>query len=128
MQLPPSTRRDLRFALNQDSGEISFVTDDGTDAFSARLSAISVAGLSFQLPQDSAVSFAPGSTLSPVTVRVGHCSVDGLITIRNIRSSSEMHELGCLFVPSNDADEERWMILLEGFEAASIQTRPLIED
>ena len=118
MTQSPSTRRDPRFRLLHDNAEITFVTDDGSTLIAARLTAISVAGLSFRIPNEFTSEFGPGSTFGNATVRIGHCSIEGRLTLRNLRPSTEGDEFGCLFYPADETGEDRWMALLEGFAAA----------
>ncbi len=83
----------------------------------APLATVSVAGLEFAL-QTGNEAIRVGSRIPQVTVRIGECTLRGELLVRNVRTHGERPAFGCLFYPAPGSDEERWMTVLSGIDAA----------
>jgi hypothetical protein len=116
---PASTRRHPRHRLATDVAIIEWA-EPGADGPTVRspVVTVSASGLAFQI-EGRADLLPSGTALDGVSVRVGGCRIRGDVVVRNARELAPRRvEIGCLFYPTAE-DEDRWMVLLSGFEAAS---------
>ena len=117
-QKTPTTRRDPRFALPGGTGFVEFDSGrPGGGRVRADLTDVSVAGVTFEL--DAGSSFKKGEILSNASAHVGDCVVEGELLVKHSELVHETRlEVGCLFYPSSQLDEEKWSAVLAGLQAA----------
>jgi hypothetical protein len=117
-QKTPFTRRDPRFALRAGSGFVDFRSGPPAGRpYRADLVAVSVAGLTLEM--DAGPSFEIGAVFPRATIHVGACVVEGELLVKHSETVRETRiELGCLFYPSSELDEEKWSATVEGLQAA----------
>jgi hypothetical protein len=117
-QKAPSTRRDPRFALPGGVGFVEFEcggSDEGR--LRADLVDVSVAGVTFHL--DAGPSIEKGAILSNVSAHLGDCVVEGELLVKHREPVGRSRlEVGCLFYPSSQLDEEKWSAVIAGLQAA----------
>ena len=118
--MPPTTtttRRDPRLVLRRGSAAIEFADPrSGGTRVAGDLVSVNVAGLSFEIGGDAGLE--PGQDLGEVVLRVGPCLLRGDLVIRDSHAvDTGRYEIGGLFYPCLQ-DEDRWMTLLAGVEAA----------
>ena len=111
-------RRDPRVAV---SGGKAFVEFDADGSHGARCRAelveVSVAGMTFEL--EAGPQFRKGAVVANVTVHIGDCVVAGELLVKHsepVRKSKI--EVGCLFYPSSQFDEEKLSAVLAGLQVA----------
>ena len=117
-QKAPSTRRDPRIAVPGGAGFVEF-DSGGPDAVRHRadLAEVSVSGVTFEL--EAGPSFEIGAVFSNATLHIGGCLVEGELLLKHsepVRKSRV--EVGCLFYPSSQLDEEKLSAVLAGLQAA----------
>ena len=84
----------------------------------ADLVEVSVSGVTFEL--DAGPSFEKGAILSNVTLHIGDCIVEGELLVKHSEPTRKSRlELGCLFYPSSQLDEEKLSAVLAGLQAAT---------
>jgi len=113
-----SMRRDPRLALPAGAGHVDFEAgDSGVGQHRAELVEASVAGMTLEL--DAGPSFDSGEILRNAAVHIGECVVEGELFVKHTESVHESRlEVGCLFYPSSQLDEEKWSAVLAGLQAA----------
>lgn len=116
---PLSTRRDTRHLVRPGTCFVALEPPEPNKARSwVALIQMSVCGLSFELDGD-APEIVSGQCLEGLTVRIGQCLVQGDALVRSTASRGASGlEVGCLFYPASPDDQERWMAVIAGLEAA----------
>jgi len=117
-QKAPCTRRDPRIALPEGAGFVEFEPGGSGDGrLRADLVEVSVAGVTFKL--DAGPSIEKGAILSNTSAHVGDCVVEGELLVKHSTPAGNSGlEVGCLFYPSSQLDEEKWSAVLAGLQAA----------
>lgn len=88
--------------------------------YRADLVAVSVSGLTLEM--DSGTSFEIGAVFPRATIHVGACVVEGELLVKHSEMTRHARvELGCLFYPSSELDEEKWSAAVEGLQAAKVR-------
>jgi len=78
---------------------------------------VSVAGVTFHLV--AGPSIEKGAILSNASAHVGDCVVEGELLVKHSMPSGRSSlEVGCLFYPSSQLNEEKWSAVLAGLQAA----------
>ena len=117
-QKAPSTRRDPRIALPDGVGFVEFTSGGPDDRrLRADLVAVSVSGVTLEM--DSGPSFENGAIFHNASAHVGDCVVEGELLVKHSEPvDASRLEVGCLFYPSSQLDEEKWSAVLAGLQAA----------
>jgi len=117
-QKTASKRRDPRLALPSGAGFVNFEAGEiGDGRYRAELVEVSVAGMTLEF--EAGPSFETGTILPNATVSIGECVVEGELFVKHSESIHDSRlEVGCLFYPSSQLDEEKWSAALAGLQAA----------
>ena len=118
IQKTSSKRRDPRFALPAGAGFVEFEAGEfGNGRHRADLVEVSVAGVMLEF--EAGPSFGTGTILPNVTVSIGECVIEGELFVKHSESIPESKlQVGCLFYPSSQLEEEKWSAALAGLQAA----------
>ena len=95
---------------------------DGVDGgrHRADLVEVSVSGLTFEL--DAERDIEKGAILPRASAHIGDCVVEGELLVKHCqRIGTSRLEVGCLFYPASQLDEEKWSSVLAGLQAAKGQ-------
>lgn len=111
-----STRRDRRHPVAPGRGWVTFTHPVRGTTAAAALTRLSVSGLAFAAAD--AVVLEPGMLLPETTIRIGRCEVRGEVLVKSVPAAGDgERQIGGLFYPENERDEERVMTLIAGAAA-----------
>ena len=115
-----TTRRDLRHKLRRGIAFVEFEIDDSSNGpLRGDLTAVSVAGLTFEVDTDAALE--KGTMLEAATVLIGECAIEGDLAVRYVRRMSESRtEAGCMFYPSSHTGAEKWSAVVAVMQAICV--------
>jgi hypothetical protein len=112
---PLSTRRDLRYAIRSGSCLVD-LPGSGLQRAAVMVCA-SPSGFAMEVEGEEEAAIFEGAHLERITVRIGQGLLRGSITVRNVSRIDGKTEIGCLFYPAAES-EDNWMSFLAGIEAA----------
>lgn len=115
-----TTRRDLRHKVRRGIAFVEFEIDDsGNGLLRGDLTAVSVAGLTFEVDTDAALE--KGTMLEAATVLIGECAIEGDLAVRYVRRMNESRtEAGCMFYPSSHTGAEKWSAVVAVMQAICV--------